>query len=126
MKKVLIVDDSLLVRNSLKRFFSTLKEPRPILLTAGDGQAALHLFEAEQPDYMVIDLIMPVMDGLEVLEKLQARSHQCHITVLSSNIQQPMKDKCQRLGAAMFIFPTWKSSLVISATRISATSYARE
>lgn len=103
MKKILIVDDSLLVRNTLKRFFGSLKEPRPVVFTAGDGQAALHLFEKEQPAYMIIDLVMPIMDGLDVLKKLQEIQHGCHITVLSSNIQQPMKEKCARLGAALFI-----------------------
>ncbi len=103
MKKVLIVDDSLLVRNTLKRFFGTLKNSKPVLLTADDGQAALQLFEAEQPDYLIIDLVMPVLDGLGVLQELQHREHTCHITVLSSNIQQPMKEKCRRLGATLFI-----------------------
>ncbi len=103
MKKVLIVDDSLLVRNTLKRFFGTIKEPRPFLLTAGDGRAALQLFEAERPDYLIIDLVMPVLDGLGVLKELQQREHGCHITVLSSNIQQPIKEKCRHLGATLFI-----------------------
>ena len=101
--KLLIVDDSLLVRNTLKRFFEGAAIENLSLREAKNGEVALSIFESEHPDYMIMDLIMPVMDGMEVLKHLQHVTHQCDITVLSSNIQQPVKAKCLELGANRFI-----------------------
>ena len=101
--KLLIVDDSLLVRNTLKRFFEAVAVENLRLMEGKNGEAALQLFESEQPDYMILDLIMPVMDGMAVLKHLQHVTHECDITILSSNIQQTVKSKCLELGAKRFI-----------------------
>jgi CheY-like chemotaxis protein len=101
--KLLIVDDSLLVRNTLKRFFKAVTVENLSLMEGNNGEAALQLFESEQPDYMILDLIMPVMDGMAVLKHLQHVPHRCDITILSSNIQQAVKAKCLELGAKRFI-----------------------
>ncbi len=101
--KLLIVDDSLLVRNTLKRFFEAVAVENLRLMEGKNGEAALELFETEDPDYMILDLIMPVMDGMAVLKHLQHVAHRCDITILSSNIQQTVKAKCLELGAKRFI-----------------------
>lgn len=77
--KILIVDDSLLVRNSVKRMFENLIKPQALFIAAKDGKAGLEMFEKEKPDMMVIDLLMPVMDGEEVIQNIHKKS----ITALS-------------------------------------------
>jgi two-component system response regulator ResD len=61
---VLVVDDEPIVREVLSRYLSRAGfEVR----AAADGQAALDLFEARRPELVVLDLMLPRVDGLEVL-----------------------------------------------------------
>lgn len=67
-KKVLVVDDSLLIRKLLQDF---LEKKGYTVLLAEDGKEALEMINKDMPDMMLLDITMPVMDGIEVLEKLK-------------------------------------------------------
>lgn len=101
--KILIVDDSLLVRNSVKRMLANLVHPETLFMAAKDGKAGLELFKKENPDILVIDLLMPVMDGEEVIKNIYGTDHNSFISVLSSNFQKPVKERMLNLGVNLFI-----------------------
>ncbi len=101
--KVLIVDDSMMVRNSLKRMLSARGIPDLMLADAPDGAKGLALFEREEPDILIVDLLMPVMEGTEVVRQLGEKQHKCFIAVLSSNFQKPVKERLLGLGAHLFV-----------------------
>ena len=101
--KVLIVDDSLLVRNSLKRIILDLGSSDAMILAAKDGKAGLELFKKEAPDILILDLLMPVMDGTEVMRHLKEMNHNAFIAILSSNFQKPVKERLLGLGANLFV-----------------------
>src|SRR5512134_2873360 len=70
--RVLLVDDQRLMRDGLR----TLLELEPDLAVvgeAGDGQAALEAYAEIQPDVVLMDIRMPVMDGVEATWRLCAR-----------------------------------------------------
>lgn len=67
-KKVLVVDDSLLIRKLLQDFLN--KKGYTVLL-AEDGKEALEMINKDMPDMMLLDITMPVMDGIEVLVELK-------------------------------------------------------
>jgi len=67
MHKVLIVDDTADARDILARL---LRRHGVFALTAGDGMTALSVIADQRPDLVILDLMMPEMDGIEVLEKL--------------------------------------------------------
>lgn len=67
-KKVLVVDDSLLIRKLLQDF---LEAKGYTVLLAQDGKEALEMINKDMPDMMLLDITMPVMDGIEVLEELK-------------------------------------------------------
>ena len=69
---------------------------------AADGQEALDLIDANQPDLLVLDLAMPRMDGLEVLERLHNRDRP-PIVVLSGFTNEAMIERALELGAAAYI-----------------------
>lgn len=81
-RRVLLVDDSsdirLLLRRMLKRSSSF-----DVVGEAGDGREAIVLATALQPDVVVLDLAMPLMDGLEALPQLRSRLPLAKIVVLS-------------------------------------------
>ena len=63
MKKTLVVDDEKPISDIIK--FNMAKEGNEVL-TAFDGKEALAVFEAENPDILILDLMLPEIDGLEV------------------------------------------------------------
>lgn len=72
MKKVLIVDDEKPISDIIK--FNLNKEGYETV-TAYDGRAALAVFEEEQPDLVILDLMLPELDGLEVAKAIRKTSH---------------------------------------------------
>jgi len=68
---VLVVDDEPIVREILERYLS--REGFAVT-TAADGQAALDAFEAARPDLIVLDLMLPRVDGLEVFRRIRERN----------------------------------------------------
>ena len=63
MKKILVVDDERPISDIIK--FNLTKEGYEVV-TAFDGREALEQFEAENPDLVILDLMLPELDGLEV------------------------------------------------------------
>lgn len=67
-KKVLIVDDEQLVRAAITQKFTAEGFS---VISAGDGREGLEVANAERPDIILLDIRMPVMDGVEMLQKLR-------------------------------------------------------
>lgn len=80
MKKILVVDDEKPISDIIK--FNMVKEGYEIV-TAFDGREALEMFEAERPDILILDLMLPEMDGLEVARTIRKTSN-VPIIVLSA------------------------------------------
>ena len=80
MKKILVVDDEKPISDIIK--FNMVKEGYEVV-TAFDGREALELFEAERPDILILDLMLPEIDGLEVARTIRKTSN-VPIIVLSA------------------------------------------
>ncbi len=100
MSRILITDDSSSQRIILSGILKTLGHE---VDTAGNGQEALEKIEANPPDCMLLDNLMPVMDGLQTLEALQARNITLPIIMLTADIQEWLKTRCFELGATIFL-----------------------
>ncbi|HFX4788891.1 TPA: response regulator YycF [Streptococcus pyogenes] len=72
MKKILIVDDEKPISDIIK--FNLTKEGYDIV-TAFDGREAVTIFEEEKPDLIILDLMLPEFDGLEVAKEIRKTSH---------------------------------------------------
>ncbi|GFK29970.1 two-component response regulator [Streptococcus canis] len=72
MKKILIVDDEKPISDIIK--FNLTKEGYDIV-TAFDGREAVTVFEEEKPDLIILDLMLPELDGLEVAKEIRKTSH---------------------------------------------------
>jgi DNA-binding NarL/FixJ family response regulator len=73
MIRVLIADDQALVRAGIRSLLAIAKDLE-VVAEAGDGEAALKAIEEQQPDVVLLDLQMPKLDGLGVLEALSKRA----------------------------------------------------
>ncbi|MBF0379289.1 MAG: response regulator [Desulfamplus sp.] len=101
--KLLVADDSLLVRNTIKRLLAAMEIENIELLEAKNGREALEIYIKEEPDAILLDLLMPEINGEGVLAKLNEIEQKCFIAVLSSNIQEPVKKRCLGMGTDIFI-----------------------
>jgi two-component system KDP operon response regulator KdpE len=93
--RILVVDDEVAVVKFLR---SCLKTDGYEVLAAMNGVDALNAVEREAPELLVLDIMMPVMDGFEVLKRIREWS-QIPILILSARHSEEDKVKCLDLGA---------------------------
>lgn len=122
--KVLIVDDALINRDILKEI---LKDTYDIL-EAEDGKTALEILDAENNEIsaILLDLLMPVMDGFQVLEELNARKviEKIPVLVISGENSTQNEQRCFELGIADFIGKPFNAQLVRKRVQNAAEHYA--
>lgn len=88
--KILVVDDELHIRELVK--FNLLKEGFEVL-EASDGHAAVKMARAEKPDLVVLDLMLPGLDGLEVCRSLKGRRETAAIPIIMLTAKSEEIDK---------------------------------
>ncbi len=81
--KVIVVDDQTVVREGLVLILGLLPEVE-VVGSAGNGEEALTLVEAERPDIVLMDLRMPRIDGVEATRRIQASFPDVHVVVLTT------------------------------------------
>ena len=101
-KKILLIDDDITILEVNKLI---LELENYILLTARDGIEALKIIKDNKPDLIVSDLMMPNMDGFELLEELRANEDTKDISclVLSSLNNEEAKKKVYDLGICDYL-----------------------
>jgi DNA-binding NarL/FixJ family response regulator len=102
MIRVVIADDASDIR-TLVRLELTLDERFDVVGEAADGVETLAVIEQTSPDALLLDLAMPHMDGLEVLERLSSRPSPPPVVVFSGFSSQVMVERALALGAAAYI-----------------------
>lgn len=100
-KKILIVDDMKMVRSSLKRYLKELGFEN--IIEAANGQEAIKVHDAEKPDFVFMDVVMPEMNGNEALNKIRQSDKKTPIVMLSSVADQGVIDECEALGISGYI-----------------------
>ena len=78
-KRILVVDDEIYIVHILE--FSLTMEGYSIL-TASDGEEALRVIDSERPDLVVLDIMMPKLDGYEVCRRLRQDEQFCDLPVI--------------------------------------------
>jgi DNA-binding response OmpR family regulator len=115
--KVLLVEDSKAVQQMYRNKL-TIEQFQ--VLTADDGMQAIKLLSSEKPDVVLLDLMMPVMDGFKVLQVIKTDPKLANIPVLvfSAKGQPEEVEKALNLGAAGFIVKsTTKPNEVVDKIR---------
>ena len=119
MIKILIVDDQDAVRKGLKMQLS-LEADLLVVGEAENGRQALEMVPTIKPDVIILDLEMPVMDGLRTLEKL--RKEYPDIGVIMLSIHDCVDDRLRSkiTGANAFVVKIGDPSQLISEIRLVA------
>ena len=117
-KRVLVVDDDPDIRELL---FTALEDDGFEVVPAGNGQEALAIIETFRPDVIVLDLMMPVMDGWQFAAELRARAEDIPIVLLSA--ARDLKTHAMALSAAEIIEkPFDLSELIPKIARVASAA----
>lgn len=125
-KRILIVDDEPDVVTFIER---TLKAEGFEVILAYDGISALESAESEQPDMVLLDIMMPMMSGYEVCQQLKANPRTQDITVLcvSSAHSEDAHHRTQAAGAVGLVMkPFTPAELVAQIKRYLPEEQATE
>ena len=106
MIKVLVIEDEDVVRQVVVRLL-TIQGYQ--VIEAPYGQAGYQMAIAEQPDIILLDLMMPVMDGFQVLGKLKSNpgTRPIPVIILTARIDAESERRCMRAGAVDYIKKPW-------------------
>ena len=112
--RILVIDDEAAIRYSLRM---TLEYEGYEFLSAATGQEGLALAEREAPDLVLLDVKMPGMDGIEVLERLRNMNDQLPIVVISGHGTISTAVEATKKGAWDFIEKPFASERVLVSLR---------
>lgn len=99
--KILLADDETHIRKFIG--FLLRKLGTPTVIEARDGQEAVDLFGRENPDLVLLDISMPVLDGLQALERIRQADPAALVIMLTSLTNRQTIDECIRLGATAYL-----------------------
>jgi two-component system chemotaxis response regulator CheY len=114
-KRILVVDDSSFLRNSLKKILED--HGYEVVGMAENGLEAITKYKELKPDLVTLDIIMPQMNGLEVLKLLKAVDpNACVVMVSSMSAKQSVTD-CVQAGAKNYILKPYEADKVVTVIR---------
>jgi two-component system, chemotaxis family, chemotaxis protein CheY len=112
MKRLLVVDDALFMR---KMICGVAAEAGwEVVGEAGDGSAAVALYQQLRPDLVTMDLVMPVMGGLEALREIRAFDCEAKVVVVTALDQKQALMDSIRDGAIDFIVKPFERERVLN------------
>ncbi|HEY9624708.1 MAG TPA: response regulator [Crinalium sp.] len=111
---VLVVDDAAFSRRMLRKY---IEAEGCNVLEATNGQQALEIVQQHQPDCILTDLLMPDVDGFQLLQALREQGCTTPIAIITADIQDSSRQRGVELGAAKFINKPAKENEVRQTVR---------
>ena len=99
--RVLLVDDHTMLRQSLRR--SLVDAGIEVVGEAANGYDGVKLAEQHRPDVALLDVSMPVMDGIEATRQIKARAPEVQVVVLTMHAEGDLRAEARRAGAVGFL-----------------------
>ena len=122
--RVLIVDDHAIVRRGLRGLLEMVDDME-VVGDAADGEQAVRLTEALGPDVVLMDLVMPVKDGIAAIREIRARHPQTEVVALTSFIEEEKVVAALEAGAAGYLLKEAGERAVIEAIRAAHNGEVR-
>ena len=116
MARILIADDHALVREGLRTMFSG-EEGIDVIAEANDGQQALTLCRELEPDLILMDVRMPVMDGLEATRKIKAEMPKTSVMMVTMHENPDYLFEAVKAGAAGYVLKDASGERLLNAVR---------
>jgi len=116
--RVLVVDDHAVVRQGLRTFLE-LQDDIEVVGEAADGEQALASAAALEPDVVLMDLVMPRLDGVSALQRLRERAPATRVIVLTSFLDDDKVLPAVRAGAAGYLLKDVQPAELVRAIRMA-------
>jgi NarL family two-component system response regulator LiaR len=111
---VLIVDDHAVVRQGLQALLASRPEVR-VVGEAADGAQAMHLAQQLQPDVILLDVLMPDMDGVAVTQRVRQAGLRSRVLILSSSLEDRRVLEAIRAGADGYVLKASRVGELVQA-----------
>jgi two-component system chemotaxis response regulator CheY len=115
MATVLIVDDAKYV----KEMIQSMLEPHghEIVGVASDGFEAIEKYKALRPDVVLMDILMPGMDGLSAIKKIMEQDKKAKIIVVTALVKETIRKETMRAGAIDFVTKPFEVQRLLGAIK---------
>ena len=120
-RRVLIAEDEALIRLDLREML--IEEGYEVVGEAGDGEAAVRLAEELRPDLVMLDIKMPIMDGLAAAEKI-AGERIAPVVLLTAFSQRDLVERARAAGAMAYLVKPFQRSDLVPAIEIALSRFA--
>ena len=115
MAKILIVDDAAFMRMMVKD--NLKKAGYSDFLEAGDGEDAISKYTENRPDLVLLDITMPIKDGIQALQAIKEINPDAKVVMCSAMGQEGMVVEAIKLGALDFIVKPFKPDRLVQTVR---------
>lgn len=117
--RILIVDDHEPLRRAIRILLESQSE-FAVCGEAEDGARAIDKSAELQPDVVILNIVMPVVDGFEAARKIRVVSPHSRIVILSSHTDQKLLEEARSVGAVCYVPKSEARSELIEAVRAAA------
>ena len=120
-RRVLIAEDEALIRLDLAEML--VEEGYDVVGEAGDGETAVRLVEELKPDLVILDIKMPIMDGLAAAEKI-AGARLAPVVILTAFSQRDLVERARAAGAMAYLVKPFQKSDLVPAIEIALSRFS--
>jgi AmiR/NasT family two-component response regulator len=119
-RRVVIAEDEALIRMDLAEMLA--EEGYAVVGEAGDGVKAVELAERERPDLVIIDVKMPVLDGIAAAERI-AEARIAPVVILTAFSQRELVERARDAGAMAYLVKPFTRSDLVPAIEIAVSRF---
>jgi len=119
-RRVVIAEDEALIRMDLAEMLA--EEGYVVVGQAADGAAAVDLAEQERPDLVILDVKMPVLDGIAAAERI-AQARIAPVVILTAFSQRELVDRARDAGAMAYLVKPFTRSDLVPAIEIALSRF---
>ena len=113
-ERLLVVEDN----DDLRDFLVTILQDEYTVLQAENGSRGLEIAKSEMPDFIITDIMMPVMDGLTMVRNIKQSSDICHIPIIVLSAKASLEDRLQGLKEGIDDYITKPFSAIYLKSRV--------
>lgn len=120
-RRVVIAEDEVLIRMDLAEMLA--EEGYEVVGQAGDGQTAIDLAEQLRPDLVILDVKMPVLDGIAAAERI-ARERIAPVVILTAFSQRDLVERARDAGAMAYLVKPFSKTDLVPAIEMAVSRFA--